>query len=321
MARPESSGIPYFPIVTDWDQKLKLVRAKYKLVGVGCIVELWKTIYAEGYAIAWDEDAELLFCDVNSIDLATLREIVSFAASKGVFDKRLLEERRVLTSHGIQKQWLAVVRKAHRTSTEIDPELCLLTDSELEGVKVERKPRERSEKYRGNPANAAESSEETTQRKEKKSKEKNQEEMAPVPLRGPTAISDADLTASFPDEPFSDPPEPKAPPADPLYKPIMDSCLAVAERFANYAKEGAAAKRLCKMIRDRKPENPEEFTREILELFLTLRKTGTPFWRGQPFTPSAISAAGIFDRLMVEYEKRRERADTSWIPEELGAPV
>jgi len=152
--------------------------------------------------------------------------------------------------------------------------------------------------------------------------EKELIKMAPDPLRVPDAADASDLTSSFPDEPFADQPvDPKAVPVDPLYKPIMDSCLAVTPTFANYAKEGASAKRLCKMIRDRKPENPEEFTREILELFLALRKTGTPFWRGQPFTPSAISSAGIFDRLMVEYEKRRERADTSWIPEELGAPV
>ena len=172
MARPQSTGIPYFPIVTEWDQKIKLIRAKYRLQGVGCIVELWKAIYSEGYALTWDEDARLLFSDENSIPLEQLDAIVSFAADKCIFDKSMLENNNVLTSHGIQKQWLTVVRKAHRTDSDIDPELCLLSEEERSLDKVERKPRDGVPKYSDNPANAPKSSEETTQSKAKQSKVK-----------------------------------------------------------------------------------------------------------------------------------------------------
>lgn len=172
MARPQSTGIPYFPVVTEWDQKLKLVRAKFGLLGVGCIVELWKAIYSEGYALTWDDDARLLFADENSLPLEQLEAIVSFAVDKGIFDSDILEKQRVLTSHGIQKQWLTVVRKAHRTDSDIDPELCLLTPDERSLDKVERKPRDGVPKYSDNPANASKSSEETTQSKAKQSKAK-----------------------------------------------------------------------------------------------------------------------------------------------------
>lgn len=172
MARPQSKGIPYFPVVTEWDQKMKLVRAKYKLVGVGCVVELWKAIYSEGYALTWDDDAQLMFADENSIDLELLRDIVEFASSRGLFDKTLLETQSVLTSHGIQKQWITVVRKAHRADCEIDAELCLLSDEERTLEKVERKPSDRSQKYSENPAIAHKSSEETPQSKAKQSKVK-----------------------------------------------------------------------------------------------------------------------------------------------------
>lgn len=172
MARPQSTGIPYFPVVTEWDQKLKLVRAKFGLLGVGCIVELWKAIYSEGYALAWDDDARLLFADENSLPLEQLEAIVSFAVDKGIFDSDTLENHRVLTSHGIQKQWLTVVRKAHRTDSDIAPELCLLTPDERSLDKVERKPRDGVPKYSDNPANAPKSSEETTQSKAKQSKAK-----------------------------------------------------------------------------------------------------------------------------------------------------
>ena len=172
MARPQSKGIPYFPVVTEWDQKMKLVRAKYKLVGVGCVVELWKAIYSEGYALTWDEDAQLMFADENSIDLELLRDIVEFASSRGLFDKAMLETQSVLTSHGIQKQWITVVRKAHRADCDIDGELCLLSDEERTLEKVERKPSDRSQKYSENPAIARKSSEETPQSKVKQSKVK-----------------------------------------------------------------------------------------------------------------------------------------------------
>ena len=176
MARPESTGIPYFPIVTEWDQKLKLVRAKYKLLGVGCILELWRAIYREGYALVWDEDAELLFADENNLDLETLREIVDFATSKEIFDRQKLVENSVLTSHGIQKQWLSVVRAAHRKTTTIDPEICLLAAAELSDDKVERKPGDGLVSSGGNPAAAPFPLEETTQSKAKQSKAEQSKE-------------------------------------------------------------------------------------------------------------------------------------------------
>ncbi|MGO8695979.1 MAG: DUF4373 domain-containing protein [Rectinemataceae bacterium] len=176
MGRAESSGIGYFPVVTEWDQKLKLVRAKYKLAGIGCIVELWKAIYAEGYALRWDEDAELLFADENNIDLGTLRDIVNFSAEKGIFDRTKLVDNLVLTSHGIQKQWLSIVRSAHRKTTEIDPKICLLTAAEISLDKVESKESDGSQSSGGNDAAESKPPEEIHQSKGKESKEKKEEQ-------------------------------------------------------------------------------------------------------------------------------------------------
>jgi hypothetical protein len=149
---------------------MKLIRAKYKLMGVGCIVELYKAVYSEGYAITWDEDAQLLFADENNIALEDLREIVTFAAKKELFDEHMLIEKKVLTSHGIQKQWLAVVRACHRKNSEIDADICLLGPAELSPDKVERKPDGGSENSRGNEAAEPESPEENPQSKAKQSK-------------------------------------------------------------------------------------------------------------------------------------------------------
>ncbi len=106
---------------------MKLVKARFKLVGIGCITELWRSIYSEGYALNWDEDSKLLFAAENGIDPIELDKIIAFAVEKGIFDKRLLVEKSVLTSHGIQSRWKEIVRISKRKNCEIDTEIDLLT--------------------------------------------------------------------------------------------------------------------------------------------------------------------------------------------------
>jgi hypothetical protein len=129
MPRPIRSGLDYFPLVTAWDVKMKLVKAKFKLIGVGCLIELFKTIYSEGYALKWDEDTRLLFADENGIDLDKLEEIVKFAIEKDVFDKGIFEREGYLTSHGIQSRWLKISLASKRQNVNIERKLDLLQNN------------------------------------------------------------------------------------------------------------------------------------------------------------------------------------------------
>jgi hypothetical protein len=100
---------------------------------------------------------------------------------------------------------------------------------------------------------------------------------------------------------------------DPLYFAIWDSCLSIAKRFTDYGREGTACKRLCEMIRNCALETPEDTAKGLLETFRHLREKGNNFWSSQPFTPSTLASAGIFDRVLIEYEKAHAKADKSWI--------
>lgn len=91
MGRPVKTGLDYFPLDTSWDIKMKLLKAKFHLLGIGCMTELFKDIYHEGYALKWDEDTKLLFADDNSIELQTLEEIVKFALSRGIFSQPVFD--------------------------------------------------------------------------------------------------------------------------------------------------------------------------------------------------------------------------------------
>ena len=134
MARPVKKGLDYFPVDTTWDIKMKLVKARFGLVGTGCIIELFKTIYSEGYALKWDDDTRLLFSAENGIDAETLKSIISFAVLKGVFHAGKLDKLGVLTSSGIQKRWLKVAKDSNRAIQEIDPSISLI---DINGLSVQ----------------------------------------------------------------------------------------------------------------------------------------------------------------------------------------
>jgi len=45
MGRPKKIGLDYFSMDTNWDTAMRLLKAKFGLLGIGCMVELYKTIY------------------------------------------------------------------------------------------------------------------------------------------------------------------------------------------------------------------------------------------------------------------------------------
>lgn len=137
MARPKKIGMDYFPVDTTWDVKMQLVKAKYGLEGIGCIIELFKTIYHEGYYIKWDGDTRLLFASENRIDENKLAEIVGFAVQKGVFHAGKLDKLGILTSRGIQKRWLQVARDSNRSTRELDKNIDLMNETELSAQETE----------------------------------------------------------------------------------------------------------------------------------------------------------------------------------------
>ncbi len=70
-------------------------------------------------------------------------------------------------------------------------------------------------------------------------------------------------------------------------------------RFKNYGKEGAAIKQLIRESRARDPDNPEIFLFGMIQTFRRLRMKDS-FYQRQPFLPSALNSAGIFDRVLTE---------------------
>lgn len=108
------SGIDFVPLDVALDDKFALIEAEFGLKGFAVMVKIFQKIYGfQGYYCEWTNDVALLFAKDNCINGNIVSEIVKAAIKRGIFDSRLFEEYKILTSHGIQKRYLkAAARKA-----------------------------------------------------------------------------------------------------------------------------------------------------------------------------------------------------------------
>lgn len=121
------SGLEYFPLDVCLDEKFELIEAEFGLTGFAVVVKLLQRIYGQqGYYCEWTKEVALLFgrqCGFAPGDNA-VSEIVSAAVRRGIFDKRLYDRYRVLTSRGIQMRYLEAVSR--RKSVEIKKQYLLV---------------------------------------------------------------------------------------------------------------------------------------------------------------------------------------------------
>lgn len=167
MARPQKSGLDYYPLETDFLNDLK-IRRIMKACGansIAVIIYLLSNIYKdEGYFIEWNNDVAFLAADNVGVEEDLVIEVVKMALSVDFFNETLFEEYKILTSKGIQERYLTAVTR--RKSVEIVKEFSLLSGindyNNLVYVNIN------SENVNINSENVNKS----TQRKEKERKEK-----------------------------------------------------------------------------------------------------------------------------------------------------
>lgn len=111
MARPTRQGVDYFSLDVHLDDKFKFVEIKYGLEGFAILVKLMQRIYSQGYWCNWTDDEQLLFSDEIKSNYQTVLGVVNEAIDRGIFDKRLYEKYKILTSRGIQKRYKEITRR------------------------------------------------------------------------------------------------------------------------------------------------------------------------------------------------------------------
>lgn len=111
MARPIKTGLDYFPMDVDTDEKFELIEAKHDLVGFGIVVKLYQKIYKSGYFIYWDEEKLLIFKKSINVDKNKVIDVINDCLEYGVFDLTLYDKYKILTSKGIQKRFLSACER------------------------------------------------------------------------------------------------------------------------------------------------------------------------------------------------------------------
>lgn len=132
MSRIKKRGLDYFPLDIDFLQN-RLVRRIMKREGDGALATLvsaFSCIYGgEGYYVLTDaffyEDISASLYHQTAEDV---KRILTLAAEYGIFDVTLFRECGVLTSAGIQRQYLFSTKR--RKSSAIDSRFNLITDEQ-----------------------------------------------------------------------------------------------------------------------------------------------------------------------------------------------
>lgn len=128
MARPYKNGVDYFPLDVQLDEKFELLEAQFGIKAFAVIVKLYQKIYGgEGYYCEWNEDIALLFSQKNNVNYNVVSDILNAAVKRGIFDSKMFESYGILTSAGIQKQYLKIITK--RKQIDIKDSYWLIPDT------------------------------------------------------------------------------------------------------------------------------------------------------------------------------------------------
>lgn len=121
MARPNKSGLEYFPLDIDIfsDDKVEYVSAKFDEKGELIVIKLLCMIYRNGFYTEWNEDKATIFAKRagRNISPSLVKDVVEELVKRGFFDKDIFNSFAVLTSRGIQKRYLKAI--LDRTDVEI----------------------------------------------------------------------------------------------------------------------------------------------------------------------------------------------------------
>ena len=189
MARPIKDGVSYWPFDVDMleDRKFKLIRAEFGIKGAYIALVILNSVYKDnGYYKRWDDDDCLMMSeDVgDGCSPQLVRVVLNGCVRRGLFDESRFQTFGILTSAGIQRRFLQMVKNSREKIVFIKEYLLIdLHDQGLsEGVlnKVVLKtgfPEENPSKTQENPHKTGGNS-----RKKKeieKEKEKEIEDIVP----------------------------------------------------------------------------------------------------------------------------------------------
>ena len=305
MSRPHKTGLSYFPMDVDTDDKIECLEARHGIEGFGVLIKIFQKIYKEnGYWYPWTDREQLLLSKRVNVDINSVRAIINSCVDFDIFDKEQFKKG-ILTSRGIQKRYTMAAERRK--------DFAIL---DIYRVNVDNNP----VNVCNNPPASVVNVDGSTHIKLNKSKlNKSKVKNIETPL-SPLMIEEPRRAATAP--PVKGLVKASSLPATPekiLENAIYADCLAVnGNQFTNYPKERKGAKELARLCFLRCPDDPRAFATEIGITFNALKASGDKFWKGQPFLPSVLATPGIFDRIIEAGRSEQKAAESDdWIADTL----
>lgn len=114
MARPSKNGVGYFPKDVNFyqDDKVRYIRGRFGAKGMYLLDFILCQIYGTcGYYLEWNNKTKILIADAAGCDCSPgfVQELVTSCLSQGLFDENRATVWGILTSAGIQRQYLRMV--------------------------------------------------------------------------------------------------------------------------------------------------------------------------------------------------------------------
>lgn len=134
MARPRKEGMAYFSFDVDFfsNKRIKILKARYGSDGITIFLYLLCEIYKNGYYLKIDDDFEFIISDDLNMDCNKVKQVLNFLLERSLFDDKLFQSDKVLTSAGIQKRFqLAVKSRASKNPITIK-DFWILSEDETE---------------------------------------------------------------------------------------------------------------------------------------------------------------------------------------------
>lgn len=96
-----------------------------------------------------------------------------------------------------------------------------------------------------------------------------------------------------------------------LYHRIEQAFIKKSGDFTDWGKEGRAIKGIIDKAKRRLPEDPTSFAGQMINKFWKLRQEKS-FYAEQPFIPSALNSAGIWDRVLETFREEQPNDDPEY---------
>lgn len=192
MARTQKKGIDYFSCDVDFfsDKKIKILKSRYGPDGIVLYLYLLCEIYRNGYYLILDDDWKFIISDDLSMDSNKVKQVLNFLLERSLFDNKLFQSDKVLTSTRIQKNYQEAVKsRAVKTNITVENYWILTEEETAPYIKVTH--------FQDNSEKNMDNSKKNNDNSEKKDTNKNKENKSKVNKTKGVYFANQELNNAF----------------------------------------------------------------------------------------------------------------------------